>query len=104
MGGGSGICVRDDLPLSHIIDYDNDEFETIWVNVKTKRAVTICSNYLPPKTPADKLGPFLDCLPDCVVLAQEHMPTAIIITGTKMRVTAGFQPIPTPLTCHFFRT
>lgn len=84
MGGGTGIYVRNDLPFSHIIEYDNDEFEAIWVKIKIKRAVVIiCLNYLPPKTPADKLGRFLDYLSDCVVLAQEHMPTAIIITGDQ---------------------
>ena len=83
-GGGAGLYVRNCLPFSHITDYDNEEFEAIWVKIKIKHAcIIVCCNYLPPKTPADKQVRFLDYISDCVVRAQEHLPIAIIIAGDQ---------------------
>ena len=81
-GGGTGLYVRNCLPFSRITDYENEEFEAVWVKIKMKNAcVIICSNYLPPHSPAEKLTRFLDYITDCIMRAQAHLPTAIIITG-----------------------
>ena len=81
-GGGTGLYVRNCLPFTRLDDYENEEFEAVWVKIKINRAsVIICCNYLPPHTPTDKQNSFLDYLADSVVRAQEHLPTAIIITG-----------------------
>ena len=81
-GGGTGLYVRNCLPFSRLNDYENEEFEAVWVKIKMNSAcVIICSNYLPPHSPAEKQIRFLDYITDCVMRAQEHLPTAVVITG-----------------------